>query len=100
MFPLNLLSTNALAEDVSSTCSEDNFLVIDGMAVVQAVMHTKRFVNCSEMFVAGVHIADKILNEYEGGRGIFYNYAKKLSLKDIFRYIIIIIIIKVYNSQA
>ena len=82
----SLVCTNALTEDASLTCSDDNFLVIDGMAVVQAVMHAKKFVNCSEMSVKVVHFIDKILNEYEGGRVIFDNYAKKLSLKDMFRY--------------
>ena len=41
----SLVCINALTEDVSSTCSEDNFLVIDGMAVVQAVLYAKKFVN-------------------------------------------------------
>ena len=82
----SLVCINALTEDASSTCSEDNFLVIDGMAVVQAVMHAKKFVNYSEMSVAVVHFIDKILNEHEGGRVIFDNYAKKLPLKDMLRY--------------
>ena len=82
----SLVCITALTEDASSTCSEDNFLLIDGMVVVQAVMHAKTFVNFSEMSVEVVHFIDKILNEYEGGRVIFDNYAKKLSLKDMLRY--------------
>ena len=61
-------------------------LIVDGMAVCQSLMNAVKFRSCLDLGVAYAAYIEGLLQEYDGGRIIFDNYAKKLTLKDSIRY--------------
>lgn len=60
---------------------QNRFLIIDGMAVVQALMYAAMFKTCIELAAAFVRNIDVLLTNYEGGRIIFDNYSICQSIK-------------------
>jgi hypothetical protein len=81
-----LVSTEENTESERATAPNRCYLVIDGMAVVQALMHAQEFETCKELGRAFTQRIDALLVNYVGGRIIFDNYRKQLSIKDQIRY--------------
>ena len=81
-----LVSTEENTESGRAIAPNRCYLVIDGMAVVQALMHAVKFETCKELGKAFTQRIDGLLVNYEGGRIIFDNYRKQLSIKDQIRY--------------
>ncbi|KAL5016812.1 hypothetical protein ScPMuIL_006401 [Solemya velum] len=63
------------------------FIVIDGMAVVQALIQIVTHETCKQLAKAYVKGIDTQLHTYTGGRVIFDNYHKQVSIKDDLRYV-------------
>ena len=62
------------------------FLVIDAMAVVQALIYAVKFKTCEDLGKAFAKSIDAELQDYMGGRVIFDNYDKLISIKEDIRY--------------
>lgn len=72
-----------------STIDADNsskHLIVDAMAVVQALIHASNFTTCIELSNAFSDCIDFLLTGYKSGRIIFDNYHKKNTIKDAMRY--------------
>jgi len=71
-----------LQTPVPSPPSSGTVLVIDGMAVVQALVHAVTFRSCADLGKAFPTNIDALLKDYDGGRVIFDNYTKVLPMKE------------------
>jgi hypothetical protein len=65
---------------------QTKYLIIDGMAVVQSLMNAIKFKTCADLGRAYAANIDSLLSDYSGGRVIFDNYHRTLSIKDDIRY--------------
>ena len=61
-------------------------LIIDAMAVVQALIHASNCVTCLELANAFSGYIDSLLRDYKSGSVIFDNYYKNNPIKDALRY--------------
>ena len=64
----------------------NKFIILDGMAVVQAIIHTGKFRTCKDLVQAFSKSIDCYAENYVGTRVIFDNYTKATSLKSELRY--------------
>ena len=81
-----LTEGNAIQQPAPTSDNLNRFLIIDGMAVVQALMHAIKFKTCRDLGQAMAKTTDARLEKYSGGRVIFDNYNKQISIKDEIRY--------------
>jgi hypothetical protein len=78
---------DACPQTKSEPVTNDNrYLIIDGMAVVQAIMHAAKFGFCRDLGKSFPELIDSLLQNYEGGRVVFDNYQREISIKDDIRY--------------
>ena len=61
-------------------------LIIDAMAVVQALIHASTITTCLELSNAFSNYIDFLLTGYKSGRIIFDNYQKTNNIKAAMRY--------------
>ena len=61
------------------------FIIIDGMAVVHATIHTGKFGTCKDLGQAFSKSIDRYAENYVGTRVIFDNYNNTTSLKTTLR---------------
>ena len=64
----------------------NKFIIIDGMAVVQAIIHTGKFRTCKDLGQAFSKGIDRYSEDYVGTRVIFDNYSDATFLNSELRY--------------